>query len=213
MGLQHGLFLTLEGIDGSGKTTQLEFLRRDLEKSGYPYLILREPGGTSISEQIRQILLNHKNKEMIAETELLLFSAARAQLVSQVIKPALAENKIVICDRFFDSTTAYQGFGRKMNVDFIQQLNHFATTGVKPNLTFYFEISVAEAVKRLNARKEKNDRIDFESRDFMERTRQGYLTLAKSDKKRVKVIHAEQSPDLVYREFKNYLLEIINLEE
>lgn len=209
--LNKGLFLTFEGIDGSGKTMQLEKLTEDLRKANLKYLILREPGGTSISEQIRKVLLDRVNQEMIPETELLLFAAARAQLVQEIVKPALAENKIVISDRFYDSTTAYQGFGRDMDVHFIQLLNTFATQGLQPDFTFYFDLSVETAFERLGKRTEKNDRIDLESKKFMEKTRQGYLSIAQNHPERIKVIDAERTPEEIFQDLKMELKQVIDL--
>ncbi|HHU53148.1 MAG TPA: dTMP kinase [Clostridiaceae bacterium] len=211
MVLNRGLFITFEGIDGSGKTLQLELLTANLEKAGLKYLLIREPGGTSISEQIRKILLDRKNIEMSAETELLLFAAARAQLVKQIVKPALAEKTIVISDRFFDSTTAYQGYGREMNVNFIQNLNDFAIQGLSPDLTFYFDVSVETALGRLKDRTEKSDRIDLESQNFMERTRSGYLKIAERNPDRVRVIDAERDPEEIFKDLKLQFDKILNL--
>ncbi|MGB4610163.1 MAG: dTMP kinase [Saccharofermentanales bacterium] len=208
--LNRGLFITFEGIDGSGKTLQLELLTADLKKADLKYLLLREPGGTLISEQIRKILLDRKNTEMSDATELLLFAAARAQLVNQIVKPALAAKTIVISDRFFDSTTAYQGYGRDMDVDFIQNLNDFATQGLRPDLTFYFDISVAVALDRLKSRIEKTDRIDLESRNFMEKTRAGYLQIAERNPDRVRVIDAERTPEEIYQDLKFQFEQVIN---
>ncbi len=209
--LNKGLFLTFEGIDGSGKTMQLEMLTEDLRKANLKYLILREPGGTSISEQIRKVLLDRVNQEMIPETELLLFAAARAQLVQEVVKPALAAKSIVISDRFYDSTTAYQGFGRDMDVHFIQMLNTFATQGLQPDFTFYFDLSVETAIERLGKRTEKNDRIDLESKKFMEKTRQGYLSIAQKNPERIKVIDAERTPEEIFQDPKMELKQVIDL--
>lgn len=209
--LKKGLFLTFEGIDGSGKTMQLELLTSDLQKVNQKFLLLREPGGTSISEQIREILLDCENSEMTVETELLLFAGARAQLVKEIVQPALAENTIVISDRFYDSTTAYQGFGRGMDVDFIQNLNEFATQGLKPDLTFYFDVSVNTALKRLSNRVEKTDRIDLESKVFMEKTRRGYLEIARKYSDRIKIIDAEKTPNEVYQDLKIQLEQVIDL--
>lgn len=205
-----GYFLTFEGIDGSGKTTQLELLKADLEEADISYLLLREPGGTSISEQIRTILLDNNNSEMTSETELLLFAAARSQLVQEIVKPALAQNKIVISDRFYDSTTAYQGFGRGIDVDFILDLNQYATLNLQPDLTFYFDISVDTALARLGKRSNKADRIDLESKVFMEKTRQGYLKIAEWYPNRIRVINAEQSPQVVYQDLRKHLHEMMS---
>jgi dTMP kinase len=188
---QMGLFITFEGIDGSGKSTQARHLIKYLEDQGISVLALREPGGTAIGESIRQILLAKSNSAMSMETELLLFAAARAQLVRQVIIPALADGQWVVCDRFYDSTTAYQGYGRGLDLDMIRSLNQIATGGCRPDRTFLFDISVEAAVGRLSGRTGKADRLDGEDRDFMERTRQGYLALAAAEPARFVLINAD----------------------
>lgn len=211
MKLERGLFLTFEGIDGSGKSTQIEYLEKDIQKTGLDHIFIREPGGSSISEQIREVLLRQRNQEMVAETELLLFAAARAQLVAEVIKPALEQGKIVISDRFYDSTTAYQAYGRQMDLAFIQQLNAYASQGLEPDLTFYLDLKVDSALARLADRSHKTDRIDEAGRDFMTRTRQGYLKIAEENPQRFMVLAADRPADEIYSCLKRSLQSRYNI--
>ncbi len=176
-----GLFITFEGIDGSGKTTQLQALRRMIEQSGREVLLVREPGGTMIGEKIRAILLDKENIVMSRETELLLYEAARSQIVREVILPALFEGKMVICDRFFDSSTAYQGYGRGLDLEDVSFLNRFATGGLEPDLTFLLDISAGDARERMNGRDSADDRLEMEGLVFMKAVREGYLELAKKN--------------------------------
>ena len=142
-----GIFITFEGIDGCGKSTQCEMLKEYLKDNNKDFIFVREPGGTVIGERIREILLDKKNTQMTARTELLLFEAARAQITDEVIKPALEEGKIVLCDRFFDSSSAYQGMARNMGMDFVAGLNMAATGGLKPDVTFFFDITVPHLLR------------------------------------------------------------------
>lgn len=183
-----GFFITFEGIDGCGKSVQARLLLEKLKSFGKEVLLLREPGTTMISEAIREILLSLKNKNMAESTELLLFSAARAQIVAENILPALAAGKIVICDRFYDSTTAYQGFGRELNLDVIEQINMFAVQNQKPNLTFVIDLDLASAQKRLHQTGKQLDRMESSGEKFMQRVRHGYLQIAREDPERVVVI-------------------------
>ena len=206
-----GIFLTLEGIDGSGKTTQMHNLIAYLEKSGRQVLSLREPGGTGIGESIREILLNRAHTAMTMETELLLFAAARAQLVRQVIKPALEQGVWVICDRFMDSTSAYQGFGRNLDLTVIKQLEDIAVGDCRPHLTLLFDVPVEIAEIRLADRKVKADRLDLESRSFMQRTRQGYLKLAEDEPDRIRLIDASKTEKQIEHQILRVLREDIDL--
>ncbi len=208
---QRGSFITFEGIDGSGKTTQLSGIAEYLENQGKEVLKLREPGGTLIGEQIRTILLSRGNMAMSVETELMLFAAARAQLVREVIEPALAEGKWVLCDRFMDSTTVYQGYGRQIDLQLIGQLNSIAVGRCKPDLTLLFDLSVEAAGARLAARSEKSDRLDLESKAFAERIRKGYLELASAEPSRFKVIDAERSSADIEKQIKSILREGIGI--
>jgi dTMP kinase len=185
-----GRLITFEGIDGTGKSTQIARLAADLRKAGHEVLELREPGGTAIGEAIRSILLDSKNSSMSIETELLLFEAARAQLVREIIQPALAAGTWVICDRFYDSTSVYQGFGRGLDLDMIEALNRIAVDGCQPDATLLLDLPVEAALGRLSGRTEKADRFDSESIDFMSRIREGFLNLAAHSNGRITVIDA-----------------------
>lgn len=172
-----GIFITMEGPDGSGKTTQIDLLEKYLEKRGYDIVISREPGGTSISEAIRKVILNPEYKEMSHMTELLLYAAARAQLVNQVIAPALLEGKAVICDRFVESSAVYQGIGRGLGVGTVYEVNGYALGEVKPQLTIFMDIEAKEGLKRKRNQAEL-DRMELEDISFHERVVKGYRHLA-----------------------------------
>lgn len=187
-----GRLITFEGIDGTGKTTQIIRLVAALRASGVRVLELREPGGTVISEAIRPILLDSKHAEMSQETELLLFAAARAQLVREVIQPALAEGTWVLCDRFIDSTVAYQGYGRGLDLEMIETLNRYAVGSCRPDITFLFDLPVETAVQRRAGRQGKADRLEAESLAFVRRTRDGYLALAAREPGRIILVDADQ---------------------
>lgn len=184
------MFITFEGIDGCGKSTQLGLIADLIEAKGFKVHRLREPGGTSLSEDIRNILLSNKSK-INDLAELLLFEAARANLVEEIIRPAIERNEFVLCDRFFDSTTAYQGFGRQLSFDIIQELNLIATNGLKPDLTFYLKISLETANIRSHNR--IHDRIEKSGREFFERVLSGFDFIAENDSKRFIIIDAEHS--------------------
>ena len=200
-----GIFITFEGIDGCGKSTQCELLKNYLESNGKDFLFVREPGGTEIGERIREILLDKKNSRMTARTELLLFEAARAQITDEVIKPALEEGKIVLCDRFFDSSSAYQGMARGMGMDFVGSLNMAATGGLKPDITFFFDITAEAAFERRGKRGEASDRIELAGLKFQEDVRNGYLELAKNSEGRIVTIDAMQSPEEIFEQIKETL--------
>ncbi|MEN3043957.1 MAG: dTMP kinase [Candidatus Hydrothermales bacterium] len=180
-----GFFITIEGIEGSGKTTLAESLFAELKNRGFPVFLTWEPGGTETGEKIRKILLH--SKELSHWTELLLFLASRKEHVEKKILPALREGKIVISDRFDDSTVAYQCFGRGLNLRIVKRINKIVTSGLKPNLTFLLDIEPELSLKRLKRR----DRIEREDLDFHKRVRQGYLTIAGRSKKRIIVIDGE----------------------
>ncbi len=173
------MLITFEGIDGCGKSTQIELLKKWFEKRTIEYSVFREPGGTDISERIRSLLL-HETDEMDPVTELLLFSAARSQLIREKVIPLLEQNRIVILDRFFDSTTAYQGYGRgSAGLESIQNLNRLATHQVKPDLTFYLKISPEEAAKRTSSA--SRDRMENAGSAFFKKVADGYDQLARSE--------------------------------
>lgn len=184
--MKKGIFITFEGIDASGKTTQARKAVRYLREKGFDVLFLREPGGEPVSERIRKILLKSQSS-VTPTTELMLYLASRSQLVEKKIIPALKSKKLVICDRFFDSTLAYQGFGRALDRKWIKDLNRKSTFGVKPDLTLLIDVPLEVYLKRAKLKKNK-DRLEKENLAFYRRIRRGYLEIAKQDKKRVKVI-------------------------
>ena len=195
-----GKFITFEGGEGSGKSTHIERLVTRLRQEGYHVLIAREPGGTEVGEQIRHILQYSKQSVgMVPETELLLFCASRAQLVREVIQPALHDGHVVICDRFFDSTTVYQGVGRKIDPQAVATINKFAIGTSLPDLTLIIDLDPRIGLERARGR-ELFDRMESQSLEFYDRVRQGYLELAKRDAGRVKVIDGSQTIDLVAKQ-------------
>ena len=184
-----GLFITVEGIDGCGKSTQARLIAAALEAAGHDVLRLREPGGVKISEQIRAILLDPANAEMGDVCELLLYEAARAQLVHQVIRPTLAAGKTVVCDRFYDSTTAYQAFADGLDRNMVSQANELAVDGCRPDLTLVFDLPVEDALRRRSGR-EAEDRLELKGLEFQERVAAGFRAVAADEPDRVKLIDA-----------------------
>jgi dTMP kinase len=193
------LFVTFEGPDGSGKTTQIKLLAGHLQALGHDVLVTREPGGTSIGDQIRVVLHDVKNVEMACETEFLLYSASRAQLVRQVVKPHLMQGGVVLCDRFADSSMAYQGYGRELDLAAVRLITQFATEGLIPDLTVYLDLPVEVGIERKQvahaAQAGEWNRLDQQSVHFHRRVRQGYLQMAQADPGRWLVIDAAQSID------------------
>jgi len=196
-----GLFITFEGGEASGKSTQVKRLERRLERSGRKVLTVHEPGFTEIGSAIRQLLLYaNEGRSMRNETELLLFAANRAQVVGEVVRPALERGLVVISDRFSDSTTAYQGFGRGLDVTFIKVLNEFAVGACNPDRTFLLDLDVEESHVRQIRRVRpvgRQDRMEQLTKDFFERVRRGYLEIAREEPDRVKVIDASRTEDQV----------------
>lgn len=190
------MFITLEGTEGCGKTTQVLPLADALRRQGWDVLTTREPGGTPIGEQVRTVLNNLDNTEMHARTEILLFQAARAQHVEQLIRPHLARSGVVICDRFADSTLAYQGYGRQQPLEPLKTLVDYATGGLKPDLTLLLDLDVEVGLRRRASGGEWN-RLDALEVAFYQRVRQGYYQLARAEPARWVVIDASQPPDLV----------------
>lgn len=190
-----GTFITLEGADGCGKSTQVALLADAIQAAGREVVRLREPGGTSISEKIRALVLDPDNAEMGPECELLLFEASRAQLVRQVIEPALARGAVVLCDRFYDSTYAYQAAGRALDARVISQANALGSCGVTPDLTLVLDMDTKDALAR--ATRGGADRLEAEGVAFQERVRQGYLDLAAAESGRVHVVDATGSAEEV----------------
>ena len=194
------LFITFEGTDGAGKTTQIQRLASDLRQTGYDVCLTREPGGTPISEQIRDMLLNPDHSEMAPTTELLLYAASRSQHVSEVIKPALEAGKVVISSRFADAMVVYQGYGRGLDIDRIHHLNRIATDGVTPDVTFVLDLPVEIGLQRIQNSNSRGglDRLEREKIDFHRRLREGYQTIARQEPQRLKIIDAKVSPKRVY---------------
>jgi dTMP kinase len=206
------MFITFEGIDLSGKSTQIKLLSEYLKDKGFEVISLREPGGTKISELIRNILLDKNSKGMHPMTEFLLYSASRSQLVAEVIKPALESGKTVICDRYYDSSTAYQGFGRELGVGNINLINEISTGGLKSDLTIFLDISVAESLRRLKQINKLTDRIESESVNFFNRVRQGFLAIATKEPDRFKVINGEDDINTVRRRIIEVIVDKFNLK-
>ena len=175
------MFITYEGLDFSGKSTQVGLLADTLSQSGAKILVLRDPGGTAIGERIRAVLLDRELRDMSDSTELFLFSASRSQLVQEIIKPALHNGTIVVCDRFYDSTTAYQGWGRGLSLDAIKTMNRVAANGLVPAITYFIDIPVSEIEQRMMHQKAGADRMEMSGRAFYERVREGFLQLAKEE--------------------------------
>lgn len=206
------MFITLEGPEGSGKTTQLPKLADYLRKSGFDVLTTREPGGTPISEQIRTVLHNLENKEMNPRTEILLFQASRAQLVEQVIRPHLAKGGIVVSDRYADSTLAYQGYGHQIDIEPLRVLVTFATGGLKPDLTILLDVDVEIGLRRKELKGEWN-RLDAYNLEFHRRVRQGYLQLVRTEPQRWEVIDASQPPIQVQNEIRRLVTERLQINK
>lgn len=186
-----GMFITFEGIDGSGKSTQLVLLKEALIEAGHTVLVTRNPGGTELGMQLRKILLHHPGY-VDPMCEMMLYMADRAQHMTEVIEPALAEGKIVLCDRFVDSTLAYQGYGRGLCLDAIGQMNNLATRKRQPDLTYLFDGPVEVLASRVTQRGEA-DRLEREALSFREKVREGYLALAQADPNRIKALDATDS--------------------
>lgn len=199
--MEKGLFITFEGTDGCGKTTQIEMLKDYFEKQGRTVLLTREPGAKGLGTKLREILLNYDG-EVSPVCESFLFLADRAQHVDTIIKPAVARGEIVLCDRHTDSTVAYQGYGRELDIEQIKMLNNIATSGLKPDLTFIFDIDIDTAQKRVGKNK---DRMESAGIEFFKRVRNGYLEIAKQEPERVKVLDGSKSIETIHNE----LLEIL----
>ena len=183
--MKKGKFITFEGSEGSGKSTQIELIKKYLKKKRVPVLFVREPGGVKISEKIRHILLDVENERMGKECETLLYMAARAQLVEEVIKPALSKGKVVLCDRFLDSTVVYQSYGCGVDISTIKDMGKFATQGIAPDLTIVFDINAKTGLSRISRDK---DRIEKRALSYHNKVQRGYQKIAKLEPKRVKVI-------------------------
>ena len=197
-----GLFITFEGIDGCGKTTQIKLLKEYFEKKNKKVLLTREPGAKGLGEKLREILLNYDG-EVSSNCESFLFLADRAQHIDTIVKPAVQRGEIVLCDRHTDSTVAYQGYGRGVNIEQINLLNNIATSGLKPDITFIFDIDTETSAKRVG--KEK-DRMEAAGIEFFKRVREGYLSIAKDEPERVKLIDGNKTIEEIHEE----ILELIS---
>lgn len=197
------LFITFEGPDGSGKTTQARMLAEYLQMRGMEVLHTREPGGTAISEQIREVILSTRNQSIQHETEALLFSAARAQIVAELIRPALAAGKIVVCDRYADSTMAYQGYGLGLDLEALRAITRFATGGLVPDMTFYIDVPAEIGLTR--RQRGETNRLDQKDLAYHARVREGFLKMAKEEPRRWIVVDGTQPVDQVQQEIRKKL--------
>jgi dTMP kinase len=208
--LSVSVFITFEGPDGSGKTTHLKLLAEWLRDQGYDVLETREPGGTAIGEKVRAIVLDRASQEMEATTEILLFSAARAQHVGQIIRPHLSRGGIVLCDRYADSTLAYQGYGRGLDLPTLRVINSFATSGLRPALIIYLDVPVEEGLeRRQQAKGGEWNRLDAETLAFHQRVRAGYLALAAEEPHRWAIIDATRPTEVVQQEIRERVKKVL----
>lgn len=201
------MFITFEGPEGSGKSSQIILLTQFLQKKGFEVLATREPGGTRIGDQVRHTLHDVANTEMVAEAEFLLYSASRAQLVRQRILPALKAGSIVICDRYADSTIAYQGYGRGLDLDAVLAVTRFATGGLTPDLTFLLDIDVERGLARRVEGADEMNRLDLEEVAFHQRVRQGYHQLAAHDPQRWVTVDADRDPESIQADLQMIFLQ------
>lgn len=204
------MFITIEGPDGGGKTTQMNMLVPALEERGLDIIRTREPGGTDIGDQIRSVIMDMKNKSMDPRAEILLFCASRAQLVSELIWPSLASGKIVLCDRYADSTMAYQGYGHGLDRTALKNLLEFATGGLKPDLTILLDISAEAGLRRRITNHDEWNRMDDYALQFHERVRKGYLEMASAEPERFAVIHADRSKEEIHDEIVSVIMRKLN---
>lgn len=200
------MFITLEGPEGSGKSSQIGLLADFLVAQGYAVVVTREPGGTPIGDQIRHVLHDVANTAMSSPAELLLYSASRAQLVNELVRPSLTAGKIVLCDRYADSTLAYQGYGRHLNLDELRTITQFATGGLKPDLTLLLDIDVERGLARRVDGGEEMNRLDLELVSFHQRVREGYHRLAQEDPARWVIVDADRSVTAVQAELREIVL-------
>ncbi|WP_349409043.1 dTMP kinase [Pseudalkalibacillus sp. SCS-8] len=199
--MQQPIFITFEGPEGAGKTTIIKRLEKEFETRDVPFIVTREPGGIEIAEQIRSVILNPANTKMDGRTEALLYAAARRQHLAEKVIPALEEGKIVLCDRFIDSSLAYQGFARGLGIEEVYSINRFATEDCMPDLTIYFDLSPEVGLSRIddNTQREKN-RLDLEKLDFHHQVQEGYRRVLEMFPDRIETINAEKPVDSVYED-------------
>lgn len=204
--MNKGAFITLEGPEGSGKTTIVKMIEKYLSENNIEYISTREPGGINISEQIRDVILNKDNVAMDPRTEALLYVASRRQHLAERVIPAIKEGKVVICDRFIDSSLAYQGYARGIGIDEVMAINEFAIDGFMPDLTLYLDIEPEVGLKRISKNNEREvNRLDLEALDFHKKVREGYFKLLERYPNRIKKINANQPVDKVFEEVKGFL--------
>ncbi|MGI6096945.1 MAG: dTMP kinase [Dethiobacteria bacterium] len=211
-----GVLITLEGIDGVGKSTQHRLLEQRLRETGLTCIVTREPGGTAIGEEVRQLLLKMREEEMALETEILLYAAARAQLYKELLRPALEAGKIVLCDRFIDSSLAYQGYGCGGDLNYIKKVNAGATEKLSPDLTLLFDLAPQEARQRrgnIDQKSEVSDRIENRPEDFHYRVREGYLKLAAANPVRIKLLDASLPAVLLLEKSWVFVKELLEKKE
>lgn len=203
------IFITFEGIDGCGKSTQIELLKKNLDEHGYQVVLTREPGGTVISEKIRELILSVENTGMSTKCELLLYLAARAQHVDQKIIPELLKNKIVLSDRFEEATYAYQGFGRGVSLDILMSINMYATSRVTPDLTFILDIPIEESELRWKKSGKVRDRLEMNNKNFFKRVRKGYQDRALMNPNRIVLLDGSLSVDVLEKQIIDKSIEVI----
>ncbi|KRF28699.1 dTMP kinase [Paenibacillus sp. Soil787] len=203
----NGIFITFEGPDGAGKTTQLKKLAEELKQQGHDVLVTREPGGTAISDQIRSIILDPVNKEMVDQAEVLLYAASRAQHVHQLILPALAAGRIVLCDRFIDASVAYQAYGLGVDVDMVKAISHYASSGLQATRTYILDVPVEVSLARLHHRAsgtgvnvQQLDRIEQKNVDYHSRVREGFHQIAADHPERVRVVNANRNQEEIAKD-------------
>lgn len=205
--MNKGLFITFEGCDGCGKTTAIENTDAILTSHNIDHVLTREPGGSRIAEEIRNIILDKKNVEEDCRTEALLYAASRRQHLVEKVLPALNEGKLVICDRYLDSSLAYQGYARGIGIDNVMSINAFAIDNVMPDLTFFLDLSPEEGIKRIKSRSRESDRLDQEKIDFHQKVYEGYQIVNKMFKDRIVIIDASLDRDTIAKQISSIILE------
>lgn len=211
--MKRGIFITLEGPEGAGKTTVLQMLGNSLKLLGYDVVITREPGGIPISEQIRKVILDRENTEMDGRTEALLYAAARRQHLVEKVIPAIDRGAVVLCDRFIDSSLAYQGYARGLGIEEVFSINEFAIAGVMPELTLYFDIDPAIGLSRVHSNQDREvNRLDLEELEFHEKVREGYRLVMNKFKERFYMVDASEPLDTVFENTKQKVLELLAIE-
>lgn len=201
--MKKGIFITFEGLDGSGKTTQIKLLYDYLKKKGFDVITAVEPGGTEIGRKIRKILLDKENHTISYRAETFLFLASRAELVSKIVAPALRKGKIVICDRFFDSTVVYQGIARGLGREKILDMSLWTTGGLVPDVTFLLSVKADRGKRRMDDASKKRDRIELEENNFRKKIYRGYINIARKNRDRFVVINGEKSIEDIFKEVKS----------